>query len=256
MKEGYNMSNEKKQYVFPPNVVFLMGFTPKSNEELILEIIDNDTDHYHAVLSPIYTCETLTHPKTGYIGFKKCGVFLREYVQGFLDVCDEAQKNPDKIILSNVCPLDAFVYAHVLDNMKMISKDAHYYICNMLSMAISPWSIVNYHIVLIYPDLFTVLDSATKEDQSFLEQLHLMYHTYFINHLVQHFKYYKIIETSDIDKRKEKLKSYLNKAYNDYITTKPAFPKYTHPLLVNEQILVDEDEDLKEIQKKFDEERK
>ena len=77
-----------------------------------------------------------------------------------------------------------------------------------------------------------------------------------MNNIAQYFKYYKVIESSSFEKREKKLKEYLNDFYNDYIADKPDIPKFIHPALNNKQILVDEDEELQEIQKKFDASKK
>ena len=249
--------DKKQQYLLPSNIVFLMGFSTPDNEKLILDIIDKDqVDHYCTVLSPIYTTEFLTGPQNTANAFKKCGVAIREYVQGLFDIYDQAKNNPDKIVLTNVCPLDIFVYLHTLDKIELISKDAHYYLCNLTSMAISPWPISNYNVILFYPDLYTILEKSKENTQLFLEQLHLMYHTYFINHISQYLKHYQIIESPSFDKREKKLQNYLNEFYNEYIAAKPDIPKFIHPVLNNECILVNEDKELQEIQKRFDEQKK
>lgn len=267
MKEGYNMSNEKKeqtQYVFPKNVVFVMGpsFTKNSKIVNALDELYNDDDHFEFYeMDEYYTqCLELFIPPSSDSNaaeiFKMGSSLCYAYTHNFVDLCIKAQTFPDKIIIAQACPFDTFILFHTLDMLQYISKDSHYMLCNMLSDIIIPWSMSDYNVVLFYPDLYTMLKEVNDQDNPFWENLHLMYHNYFISNLAPHFKTCKIIEKSKTRDQLQEFAEYLEQLYKTNTSENFAEIVLSHPALNNECILVDKDKKLQDIQKAFDAKKK
>ena len=258
------MSNKKQQYVLPKNIVFIMGPSFTINYKILhaLENLYNDNEQYlfledESFYSEIrnttmFSSSDLTSIELFKFGSSMC----TDYLFKFADLCELAKNNPDKLVITAICPFDGFILFHAWDYLKLISKDAHYMLCNLLSDIIAPWSMVDYNVVLIYPELYTLLTDMEEADTSFIEQLHLLYHTYFINNIAAHLKNCKVIDKSKMTNRMQELIAHLDELYKNNTTDTEDSNILVHPILHNENIFMNNDKELQEVQKTFDAKKK
>lgn len=230
-------------YKIPRNLLFIGGPNCTAKAVTLKGLNNAITPDLPFVISPITKIE---RPKYAYKDslYSDLLIDIAEYSISFYESCRMAKENPDKIIINTQCSFDWHIKVHTLNDRHYLGDDEHYMLCAIFQTAFEPWEIVNFRVIMIYPDLFTLLEDEEYQPykdiihnrDGYIEDLHMRYHTTLINNLAHHMPYFELIESSNPTKRLNDIVTLIQDykvKYDEYIKEHPE-EYLTHPAIDND----------------------